>query len=113
MFQMSRQTIARRCWAAPETARSRPKIWANLPKRSRTKLLAASAIACRESIADSHDSHMQSAEVKIKVINAASVTALLYPASKSNRVGVTIILGHGAGANQLTAFMRLFAAGLA
>src|SRR2546423_4530817 len=56
---------------------------------------------------------MPPAEFKIKVNDTGSVTALLYPASKSNRVGVTIVLGHGAGVNQLSAFMRLFAAGLA
>jgi uncharacterized protein len=42
-----------------------------------------------------------------------SVTALLYSAAKQKRTGVTIILGHGAGANQLSGFMRLFATGLA
>lgn len=42
-----------------------------------------------------------------------SVTALLYPAPKKLRVGATLILGHGAGANQLSGFMRLFAQGLA
>src|ERR1051325_11519947 len=52
-------------------------------------------------------------EFKIKVTEAERVTALLYAAAKKNRAGVTIILGHGAGANQLSGFMRLFAAGLA
>jgi predicted alpha/beta-hydrolase family hydrolase len=42
-----------------------------------------------------------------------SVTAYLYAASKKTRVGMTLILGHGAGAGQLHPFMRLFAAGLA
>ena len=41
------------------------------------------------------------------------VTALLYAAPKKERVGVTVILGHGAGASQLHPFMRLFASGLA
>jgi predicted alpha/beta-hydrolase family hydrolase len=41
-----------------------------------------------------------------------SVTALLY-APKKERAGITIILGHGAGAGQLHPFMRLFASGLA
>jgi hypothetical protein len=45
-------------------------------------------------------------------INEDSVTALLYPAKK-NRLGFTIILGHGAGANQLSGFMRMVATGLA
>ena len=40
------------------------------------------------------------------------VTALLYAAAKKERVGMTVILGHGAGANQLHPFMRLFASGL-
>ncbi len=42
-----------------------------------------------------------------------NVTAILYAAAKKERVGVTLILGHGAGANQLSGFMRLFAQGLA
>ncbi len=42
-----------------------------------------------------------------------TVTALLYASPKKNRIGITIVLGHGAGANQLHPFMRLFAAGLA
>ncbi len=41
-----------------------------------------------------------------------NVTALLYAALKKSRVGVTLILGHGAGAGQLHPFMRLFASGL-
>jgi predicted alpha/beta-hydrolase family hydrolase len=40
------------------------------------------------------------------------VTALLYLSDKKNRVGATLILGHGAGADQSSGFMRLFAAGL-
>jgi predicted alpha/beta-hydrolase family hydrolase len=42
-----------------------------------------------------------------------SVTSLLYPAARKLRAGLTLILGHGAGANQLSGFMRLFAEGLA
>ena len=41
-----------------------------------------------------------------------NVTALLYLSQKKNRLGVTIILGHGAGADQSSGFMRLFARGL-
>ena len=54
-----------------------------------------------------------SQEIKVQVNETESVTALLYPADKKARVGTTIILGHGAGAGQLTPFMRLFARGLA
>ena len=43
----------------------------------------------------------------------SSVTAMLYPAAKNNRAGVTIILGHGAGADQMSGFMRTAAEGLA
>jgi len=51
--------------------------------------------------------------LSIQVNESGSVTALLYAASKKVRLGMTVILGHGAGANQLTPFMRLFANGLA
>lgn len=56
---------------------------------------------------------MSEAQITVQVSDAESVTALLYPAAKKTRAGVTIILGHGAGANQLSGFMRLFAGGLA
>jgi predicted alpha/beta-hydrolase family hydrolase len=56
---------------------------------------------------------MDKREFKIPVNDADSVTALLYPAAKATKAKVTLILGHGAGANQLSGFMRLFAAGLA
>jgi predicted alpha/beta-hydrolase family hydrolase len=47
-------------------------------------------------------------------VNATdSVTAFLCPAAKQTKLNTTIILGHGAGANQLHPFMRLFASGLA
>ena len=49
----------------------------------------------------------------VRASESDSVTALLYAASKKDRLGITVILGHGAGANQLTPFMRLFASGLA
>ncbi len=51
--------------------------------------------------------------LNIKVNDAESVTALLYRAVKPDRAGITVILGHGAGANQLSGFMRMFATGLA
>jgi predicted alpha/beta-hydrolase family hydrolase len=56
---------------------------------------------------------MASSEFKVKVTAAESVTAILYPAAKQNRAAVTLILGHGAGANQLSGFMREFATGFA
>jgi predicted alpha/beta-hydrolase family hydrolase len=52
-------------------------------------------------------------KLTIKVNEVESVTALLYPAAKKNRTGVTIILGHGAGADQMSGFMRMAAEGLA
>jgi len=52
-------------------------------------------------------------KLKITVADTDSVTALLYPAAKSNRAGVTILLGHGAGADQLSGFMRMVASGFA
>jgi len=52
-------------------------------------------------------------ELSVQVNAKDKVTALLYPAAKKSRAGVTIILGHGAGANQSSSFMQLFAGGLA
>src|SRR5215813_9085427 len=56
---------------------------------------------------------MTTSDFKIQVTDADSVSARLYPAAKAERTLVSLILGHGAGANQLSGFMRLFAAGLA
>lgn len=56
-------------------------------------------------------SHPQA--LKIRISEQESVSALLYFADKKPRNGTTIILGHGAGAGQLTPFMQLFAKGLA
>ena len=52
-------------------------------------------------------------KLTVQVNDTDTVTALLYPAAKKNRLGVTLILGHGAGANQSSGFMRHFANGLA
>lgn len=51
--------------------------------------------------------------IPVQVNDSDSVTAMLYPAAKKSRAGITLILGHGAGANQSSGFMRLFANGLA
>lgn len=52
-------------------------------------------------------------ELTVKVNDKETVSALLYPAAKKIRSGLTALLGHGAGANQLSGFMRMFARGLA
>lgn len=56
---------------------------------------------------------MEPEPLTITIDDRDSVTALLYPAPKGKRSGVTVILGHGAGANQLSAFMVMIAKGLA
>src|SRR4030081_2243323 len=56
---------------------------------------------------------MEAEELKIAVNDLGSVTALLYSASKRERACVTIVLGHGAGADQLSGFMRMASTGLA
>ena len=56
---------------------------------------------------------MEPETLTININDRESVTALLYPASKGKRLGVTVVLGHGAGADQLSGFMRMAAAGLA
>jgi predicted alpha/beta-hydrolase family hydrolase len=52
-------------------------------------------------------------QLTVKVTDKEAVSALLYPAAKKIRAGLTALLGHGAGANQLSGFMRMFARGLA
>lgn len=52
-------------------------------------------------------------KLTVHINDRDEVSALLYSAPKKVRLGVTLILGHGAGANQLSGFMSLFAAGLA
>lgn len=52
-------------------------------------------------------------QLTVSVNERESVTALLYTAPKKERAGITLVLGHGAGANQMSSFMRLFASGMA
>jgi predicted alpha/beta-hydrolase family hydrolase len=52
-------------------------------------------------------------KLSVKANANDTVTALLYTAAKKNRLAVTILLGHGAGADQSSGFMKLFAGGLA
>jgi uncharacterized protein len=56
---------------------------------------------------------MKAEDLTVKINDRETVTALLYAATKGKRAGVTIVLGHGAGANQLSGFMLLVANGLA
>jgi predicted alpha/beta-hydrolase family hydrolase len=56
---------------------------------------------------------MNADNLTIKINERESVTALLYRSAKDKRAGVTIVLGHGAGANQLSGFIRMVAGGLA
>lgn len=49
----------------------------------------------------------------VQVNEKEAVSALLYTAAKKDRVELTVLLGHGAGANQSSGFMRMFAKGLA
>jgi uncharacterized protein len=50
-------------------------------------------------------------KIGVRVTESDSTTALLYLAKK-RRGATTMLLGHGAGADQTSAFMRLFASGL-
>jgi predicted alpha/beta-hydrolase family hydrolase len=56
---------------------------------------------------------MEPETLTVAINERDTVSALLYAAPKKERAAVTVILGHGAGANQLSSFMRLFASGLA
>src|SRR5438045_141335 len=55
----------------------------------------------------------EAGKLTVAVNDSDSVTAMLYPAPKKGRLNVTIILGHGAGADQMSGFMRMVANGLA
>jgi uncharacterized protein len=50
---------------------------------------------------------------RVEVAPSQNVTALGYPGAAGNRAGVTLILGHGAGANQTSGFTVAFATALA
>ncbi len=52
-------------------------------------------------------------ELRVDINEYQSVTANLYPASARDRAGAKLILGHGAGAGQMSAFMVKFATELA
>ena len=49
----------------------------------------------------------------VQVNDKEAVTALVYSADKKNHAGITVVLGHGAGASQASGFMRMYAKGLA
>ena len=50
---------------------------------------------------------------RVEVASSQHVTAIDYPAAIGNPAGVTLILGHGAGAGQTSGFMVAFATALA
>ena len=52
-------------------------------------------------------------EMRIEVAPNCEVTALVYTAGKPDLASATVILGHGAGADQCSDFMTRFATGLA
>ena len=52
-------------------------------------------------------------EFRVDINEFQNVTAVLYPASARDRGGITLILGHGAGAGQSSPFMVDFATELA
>ena len=51
--------------------------------------------------------------LRVGVSPQQTTTALVYHAAAKNPPGVTLILGHGAGASQTSSFMTSFASGLA
>lgn len=52
-------------------------------------------------------------KLTVSINERDSVTAMLYAASKKDRTGITLLLGHGAGGDQMSSFMRMFASGMA
>jgi uncharacterized protein len=51
--------------------------------------------------------------VRVEVSAQRSITTIAYPAATQDRAGITLILGHGAGAGQTSDFIVGFASGLA
>lgn len=51
--------------------------------------------------------------MRVEVAPDQEVTALIYLAAKPNLANITLILGHGAGADQTSGFMMTFASALA
>jgi uncharacterized protein len=49
----------------------------------------------------------------VEIAPSQLVTAVAYPAAEQGRAGVTLVLGHGAGAGQTSSFMVTFATELA
>jgi uncharacterized protein len=52
-------------------------------------------------------------KLTVAVNEKEAVSALVYPAVKKESAALTVLLGHGAGSNQSSGFMRMFAKGLA
>jgi predicted alpha/beta-hydrolase family hydrolase len=51
--------------------------------------------------------------IRIAVTPSDHVTAIVYPAAPHDPAGISLILAHGAGANQTSGFMTLIAGALA
>jgi predicted alpha/beta-hydrolase family hydrolase len=54
-----------------------------------------------------------SEQIAVEITAGQKVSAIVYPAAKRQHAGVTLILGHGAGAGQTSGFMVSFATALA
>jgi len=54
-----------------------------------------------------------SEKIAVEIAPGRKVGAIVYPAAKQQQAGVTLILGHGAGAGQTSGFMVSFATALA
>jgi uncharacterized protein len=52
-------------------------------------------------------------KLTISINDEDQTTAYVYSANRKTQAGMTVVLGHGAGANQLSGFIQLFANGLA
>lgn len=52
-------------------------------------------------------------QIAVEITSDQGVRATVYPAAKRDQAGVTLILGHGAGAGRTSDFMVSFATGLA
>src|SRR5262249_13054160 len=120
IHSMTNKLFARSMRSA--VARNRTAIWPTserVRRVCRPELRTVSGVSCRMLCRCSRrkcDDLLMPDEAEkliIQVTDKEASSALVYPADKKNRAGLTVLLGHGAGANQVSGFMRMFAKGLA
>ena len=71
------------------------------------------SVICSSALPGGSNGSRMPDQFRVEIAPSQNVTALGYPAAAANRAGVTLILAHGAGADQRSGFMVAFASALA